>query len=178
MADREKLNPTLNSYVLVLDYWNKPSLKAILIHAITVDNFTLLELLGKPEMKFSTLERICIGPEHNEKINSVRKSLDYKYLRSKAKQNLKPAINYIVLEKSTETDLVKQARSFFISCTSDYGIEVTPRRFNNFIILTILNLIKSESHVSLSLLKRAILRKYISGPIIRHNQQRGMRYQH
>ena len=59
------------------------------------------------------------------------------------------------------------------------GIEIKPRRFNNFIISTILKLIKNKSDISLSLssLKHAIVRKYISGTFLKHNQQIGIRYQ-
>ena len=131
-----------NSYALVLDYWNKPSLNAIRIHAVNEYDFMLLELLGKPEVKFSTLERIYIDSKYDAKIKSVRKRLYFKDLSVKAKQNLEAAVKYIVLEKNIEIELIKQTRSFFLSCASDVGIEIKPRRIDNFIISTILKMIK------------------------------------
>jgi predicted nucleic acid-binding OB-fold protein len=78
MADLKTLSI---GYALVLDYRNKPSLNAILVHAISERNFMLLELLGKPESKFSTLERIYIDSKYDEKIKPVvSKRLQFKGL--------------------------------------------------------------------------------------------------
>lgn len=127
-------------YAIVLDYWNKPSLNAILVHAISECNFMLLELLGKPEVNFSRLERINIDPKYDEKIKSIGKRLYFENLSINAKQNLEAAIKYIILEKNTEIELIKHTRSFFLSCTSKMGIEVKSQRLDRFMISTILKL--------------------------------------
>ena len=89
-------------YAYILDYIQngKSSLvrmrDGVIIHAISEEHLTLLELLGINTEKFSIGERVYIGKDGREKIISVLGRLDYNHISQSAKNELPTVIEKIV----------------------------------------------------------------------------------
>ncbi|MEO9321467.1 MAG: DUF655 domain-containing protein [Nitrososphaera sp.] len=71
--------------------------EGVIIHAIGEERLTLLELLGAPNVSFDIGDRLYIGREGREKVQSVLGRLEYDQISQSAKNELPNIVEKIVI---------------------------------------------------------------------------------
>lgn len=90
---------------IVLDYlregYPRSYKKEPIVQAIGTKNFTLLELVPKEGVNISLEEEVYVGEEEREKIQYIKKTLEYKELTTTAKNELENTVDALI-EKNEE----------------------------------------------------------------------------
>ncbi len=90
----------VEEYAIVLDYLSRGKSSSFksepLAQVIGVDNFTLLEVVPKNNVSLKLGEKIYVGKEERDKIEHIKKRIEFKELTSTALIELNKAIESII----------------------------------------------------------------------------------
>ncbi len=115
-------------YAIILDYLPHgyaASRYAIPIaQAIGVTNFTLLELIPKPDVELKPEERVYIGSGERDKIDRVRRRLKLNDLTSLARETLEAVLDKLI--KENESRLVERINQAGLITPRLHQLELLP----------------------------------------------------
>ncbi|MFH1780064.1 MAG: DUF655 domain-containing protein [Candidatus Micrarchaeota archaeon] len=93
-------------FALLLDHLphgkSGEAVKESLAQVVGDVQFTLLEVVVKPDVKFDLFEKVYIGAEERDKVDHIKQRISFDQLTVRAQQELEQAIRLIVVSREKE----------------------------------------------------------------------------